>query len=227
MRMNEMISIQALKPPQEIEIGPPAAPAPSMNTGVSTDEAGGAAQPPPETDPAVKGWIEKINQAATGRVGWVIETGNCLVKAKEELGPRRWGHLFGSGRATFGQRRAEMLMEIVRCPVLTVPKNFSNFPGCWTVLHALSKVPVEVLTQAIADGLVSSKMSLRQARELAKAHRVGPAPQRAEKKFNEDQRLEILDRYLEREVALWPPAYRPDLAAALRDIANHIVKNCL
>ena len=228
MGMNDMTSIQALKPPQEIQMGTPAAPAPSQNTVVSKAQAGGAAQPPPETDPAVKSWIEKINQAADGRVGWVMQTGQCLVKAKDELGHRRWGRLFGSGRATFGQRKAEMFMQIVRCPVLTDPRIFSNLPGGWTVLHALSTVPVEVLTQAIHNGLVSSEMNLRQARELAKAHRVGPvgpAPQRADKKFNEDQRLEYLDRYLEREVALWPPAYRPDLAAALREIAKAIIEN--
>jgi hypothetical protein len=228
--MNELKSIGAVTPPSATQIETQVAPAPSKNPLSQPDAAGTVAQPPPEADLAVKGWIEEINQAAGGRVGWVIQTGECFTKAKADLGRRRWGLLFGPGGVKFSQRRAEMFMAIVRCPVLTDPKTFSNLPGCWTVLHALSKVPVEVLTQAIGSGLVHPEMTLQEARELAKAHRVGatgPAPEQGDKDFDIDQRLNRLDSYLRREAARWPLEHRPELAAALREVATRLLEGRL
>lgn len=228
--MNDKISIETAKPPPEIPTGTPAAPAPSESPLLKSDDASGVAQPPPETDPAVKDWIEKINQAGGGRVSWIIQTGECLTKAKAELGYGRWGLLFGPGGLKFGQRRAEMFMQIVRCPALKDPNNFSNLPSCWSVLYALGRVPSEALTHAIADGRVHPEMTLLAARELAKGHRLGtagPADQPAGKSFDIDHRLRPVDRHLRREAARWPPADRPVLAEALREIALGFIEGRL
>jgi hypothetical protein len=110
--------IEAVTPPQVLQTRTPETPGPSQDPVSSQEVASSVAQLPPGTDPVVKGWLDKINQAGGGRIGWVIQIGECLTKAKDELGHGRWGLLFGPGGLKFGQRRAEMFMEIVRCPTL-------------------------------------------------------------------------------------------------------------
>jgi hypothetical protein len=126
--------------------------------------------------------------------------------------------LFERRRLPFGQRRAEMLMEIFRCPVLANPEHFSNLPPCWSVLYALTKMPQEALTKAIANGVIDPELSLKQARHLAGVNQVKAGNQHPEP-FDPDKRLNDLGCYLWRELMRWPMAYRPELAAALLEIA--------
>src|SRR5208337_2816885 len=76
--VDKMTSIDIVKPSEKIQTGTPAAVAPSQNPLSSQGDAGDAAQPGPELDPVVTVWIEKINQVDSGRVGWVIQIGECL-----------------------------------------------------------------------------------------------------------------------------------------------------
>lgn len=184
------------------------------------------------TDPKVKEWIEKISQAAGGEIDWLIQTGAALTQAKADLPFGKWGLLFSPGGLKFGQRRAEMFMQIFRCPALKDPKNFSDLPPHWSILYALCQLPVEVLMELIASSQIHPEMTLREARELAKArHPVevdnAPALKRAGKKIDFDKRLARLTAHLEREAALWPPPFRADLVVRLREVAQAIEKDCL
>ena len=178
-------------------------------------------------DPVVRAWVEEINQAGGGRVEWIFRTGGRFIKAKSELDRGQWGQLFGQDGVNVGQRTAEMFMTIARHPILADTKYFSKLPGRWSVLHALCKVPEEVLTAAIASGLVKPDMTLRQARGLAKGDRAGatgPADPPAGEKFNIDKRRTHLGCFLEREARRWPMDHWAELAEDLRDFAAGLLK---
>jgi len=72
----------------------------------------------PQPDPALEAWSRRINQSHGRTAASIVETGRRLVQAKAELGHGRWGLLFERRRLRLGQRRAEMLREIVRSPEL-------------------------------------------------------------------------------------------------------------
>jgi len=116
----------------------------------------------------LQGWIDQINNAFGFSICWVIKAGDLLAQSKKQLGHGHWGSLFGPEKLKFGQRTAEMLMEIARHPSLRKSKNFSSLPRPWTALHALSKLPVEVVDDGIAKGSIHSEMTLAEARDFVR-----------------------------------------------------------
>jgi hypothetical protein len=184
-----------------------------------------ASQSPSMVETVLEDWIAIINQTYATAVADIIKTGQCLIRAKIELGHGHLGLLFRADRLRFSQRRAEVFMEIAKCPVLADPQHSANLPSAWSVLHILSQMPVLELMQALASGSVHPGMTLRQARHLAQKNN---APNRSVQstpcKFNSERRLGRLADYLWREVMLWPPDRLPELAESLNGIAEDIAK---
>jgi hypothetical protein len=206
--MNSILTTPAVR--QEPGPGTPAVPTPSPKPETSADGTGGATPHGVNPDPAVRAWIEDINRVGQGRVEWIIRAGGRFTAAKAELDHGQWGQLFGPAGVHFSQRQAEMLMAIARHPALANPQNCSKVPCHWSILYALSRIPVEALAQAIASGRVCPGTTLRDAQEMAKRYRVGAAGaavDRANKKFDPDKRLNQLVLYLAREVGRWPAAH--------------------
>ena len=223
--MNEFNSDPIRQPSSGHE--PNLVPGLSSSGSASPDAKPTGSTPAPPTGPASIDWETILNQAYGRGVEATIQTGQQLMNAKLALGHGAFGALFAPGRLKFSQRRAEMFMLIARCPVLADPKNFSNLPVSWSVLHALSKVLPEALTAAIANGQIGPETTLKQARALASEHRgqtAIPSGPKTPKPFDEEEHLNRLCDYLEAEAAQWPPNQLPDLAAALREFANRLAR---
>ncbi len=189
-----------------------------QNTKSEQNVAPGALAFPAE--PELLAWVEKLISSHGNSVAAVIMTSRLLARAKVEL-HGRWGKLFAMDLLPYGQRRAQMTIEIAKCAPLADPKNFSHLPDSWTVLHALTKIPAAALAQAIVSGRVQPATTLKQARELARAGKP-PGAQNQWRKFNVDWRLELLARHIDRELRLWPKADWAELASALRDLAGSV-----
>src|SRR2546426_289748 len=190
----------------------------------------GRAPPAPQgAMPALQAWVEKINGAFGFSVGWIVKAGDYLLRAKAQLGHGQWGSLFGPGRLKFGLRTAEMLMQIARHRSLRNSKNFSFLPSAWSALHALSKLPAEIVEHAIASGCIHSQMTLQEARQLAKKHQAGTAGRQTPSgsvAFDPGQRLQRVARYLRREAADWPWEHKQRLAEALQQMAVELLTKC-
>jgi len=185
-----------------------------------------ATEPELKTDEVVDGWIQTNNFAYTKSVDWIKETGDKLAQAKAVLGYRRWGLLFAEGRLRFGQRRAEMIMQIAAHPSLRNPKYISLLPASWSVLLIISRLEVVVVERAVVQGQIHAKMSLKQAKELAGIQPASPPiPQdsASEPKYYVVDWIHNLAAYIGREAASWPMELRAQLAALLRQITEELV----
>lgn len=110
-------------------------------------------------------WAAMINQEAAKTVESILAVGQLFIDAKKGLPHGEFGRLFTL--TPFTQRMAQRLMLIAKNPVFlntTVP---SHLPAAWSVLDELQRVPVERLSRAIEDGVVTSAMSHAQARRFA------------------------------------------------------------
>ncbi len=181
----------------------------------------------PQTVPrSPQAWVEEINQAFGYSVGWVVKTGQLLAEAKKELRHGGWSCLFAPGKLKFGLRTAEMLIAVARHPSLRNPKNFSNLPSGWSILHVLSLLPVEIVEQAIADGRVHSEMKLVDAWQLVRTARATAETAQsncAQKRFDPVPQKQRLLAYLRHTAARWPVEHRRELAELLQAVARELL----
>jgi hypothetical protein len=172
-------------------------------------------------------WIQGINKAYGFSTGWALKTGDLLLEAKKKLKHGEWNSLFGPGRLKFGQRTAEMLMEIARHPSFRDPKNLASLPKAWSALHALSKLPRAVVDQGIVDGSIHSELTVVEARQLVQAAQATATTQSSPHSVRFDlirQRKRVI-RYLRAEVTRWPAEYRKQLAEVLQTAALDLLKS--
>lgn len=187
-------------------------------------QAAAPVAPAPTIPPPI--WAEKINNAFGFSTGWIIKAGELLAQAKKQLGHGQWSSLFQPGMLKFGLRTAEMLMEIARHPSFRESKNFSSLPNAWSTLHALRKLPVELVEQAIADGVIHSEMKLAEAQQLVRTVEAGteqPQRRRALLEFNPARERKRLIDSLRLQAARWPSQYRKELAEVLQATALELL----
>jgi hypothetical protein len=204
-------------------IAQPIQPAGEGSTTAQLQDSQGHSGPPIET--VQKRWIEAINEAFGFSTGWALKAGTLLTEAKAQLGHGQWGCLFGAGKLKFGQRTAEMLMEVARHPSFQKSKNFASLPKAWSALHALSKLPEDVVDQAIANGSVHSEMRLSDARRLVRSalKREGSSSQ---SRFDLIRQGKRVSQYLRLEVARWPAEHHQQLAELLQTAALDLLAQC-
>jgi hypothetical protein len=104
----------------------------------------------------------------------IIETGKLLIDAKTSLAHGKWQTMFDEKnpqRLPFGERTAEMLMKIVRDPVLSNSKFISVLPASWGTLHKLANLPNKALESMLADGTITADTTSKQVDELQKNSR--------------------------------------------------------
>jgi len=101
----------------------------------------------------------------------IIETGKLLIKAKEVLGHGQWQTMFDENnpnRLPFGDRTAQMLMQIAKHPIISNPKFISVLPASWGTLHKLADLPDKALEAMLADGTISADTTSKEVDELRK-----------------------------------------------------------
>jgi hypothetical protein len=164
---------------------------------------------PEHVKPAIPGtaddYARQIKSIWQKAVESIIETGRLLIKAKTALkdkqGHGKWLSMFdesNKNKLPFGERTAQMLMEIAEHPILSNPKFTSVLPASWYTLYRLTKLPDDELTTILADGTITSDTTSKDADKIIE-------------KLREDglylysrvtEALNILIRFMEK----WPDA---------------------
>ena len=71
-------------------------------------------------------------------------------------------------RLPFGERTAQILMEIAKHRLLSNPKFISVLPASWGTLHKLADLPDEALEEMLADGTITADTTSKDVDELRK-----------------------------------------------------------
>jgi transposase len=119
---------------------------------------------------------DRIAAAWSKQVESIIETGQALIDAKEELEHGSFEAMIQS-ELPFGRRAAQMLMKIIRNPILSNAKHASHLPPSWMTLHELAKLPDEILMAKLKDGSIHPKLERKDVRAMRPD--VKDRPQRA------------------------------------------------
>jgi hypothetical protein len=110
-------------------------------------------------------WRNYISEPWQKAVESIIETGQRLIEAKEEVEYGEWGKIFENNKP-FSLRTAEFLMGIAKNPVLTNPLHATLLPPSWFTLYQLSLIPAEDLQKLIDAGKVHSELTRAEAENL-------------------------------------------------------------
>jgi DUF3102 family protein len=86
-----------------------------------------------------KQWAKLITEAWQKSVGSIVETGDLLVQAKEDLEHGEWLPMIESD-LPFGRQAAHRLMVVARHPVLSNVAHGPHLPASWRTLYELTKI---------------------------------------------------------------------------------------
>jgi hypothetical protein len=102
-------------------------------------------------------WVERITAALQETVESYIAVGKLLISAKKALPPGEF-HRMISKELPFTPRTAQRLMSIAENSALTDATHVSHLPAHWGTLYALSRLPVELVEEKIADGTITPRL---------------------------------------------------------------------
>ena len=102
----------------------------------------------------------------------------------------------------FGQRTAEMLMEIAGHSILSNPKFFSNLPPSWGTLYEMTRIPEQELEKLIENGTINADIRRRDVEAIADEIR-------GEGFYKFDTRGRVLDRLALKSALRELPGKRP------------------
>jgi hypothetical protein len=111
------------------------------------------------------GWAEEIRRSLGRSVEAIIDVGNTIKKCKAELPHGQFQEAVQL--AGISPRVAQMFMAVADNPVLSNTSIYSQLPGAYNTLYALSRLDVPQLEEAIGNGTVSAVMTLAEAKTLA------------------------------------------------------------
>jgi hypothetical protein len=115
-------------------------------------------------------FIRRIKASWQKAVESIIETGQALLEAKDELEHGEFGDMIAQN-LPFGQRTAESLMAIAEHPVLANPQFISHLPPSWGTLADLAGLPDYQLREWLASGAINPNLTRVAAAALIKAYR--------------------------------------------------------
>lgn len=113
-------------------------------------------------------WLDhaaKISAAWQKGVESILETGECLSRAKCELSHGSFEDMV-EANLPFGPRTARMLMAVATNNVLSNRKHVSVLPPSWGTLNELNKIPQSLLLEKIEEGAVHPKMTRKEVKAL-------------------------------------------------------------
>jgi Protein of unknown function (DUF3102) len=115
-------------------------------------------------------WTIHITATWKQAVVGIIETGQSLIEAKEQLAKHgEWMPMFEGRELPFSLRAAEMLMTIARHRVLSNSNHASHLPSAWTTLAELARLSEEEAEAAIECGDINPEMSRKDAQLLGRS----------------------------------------------------------
>jgi hypothetical protein len=110
-------------------------------------------------------FAEEISRAWQKGVGSIIETGQLVAQAKNDLQHGEFIVMIESD-LPFGRRTAHQLMAIADNPVISNGKHVSHLPASWGTLYQLTRLPEQILEEKIADGTINPGMERKDVADL-------------------------------------------------------------
>jgi hypothetical protein len=117
-------------------------------------------------------WAPKIHGEWRKSIEGIVGVGRQLIAAKEACEHGEFLRLFKghenavSNPVPFGERSAEMLMQIAGHLVISNPKFVSDLPQSWGTLYELTKLDEETLIAGIKAGEITPETTRAQAAAL-------------------------------------------------------------
>jgi hypothetical protein len=117
-------------------------------------------------------WAPKIHGEWRKSIEGILGVGRQLIAAKEACEHGEFLRLFKghenavSDPLPFGERSAEMLMQIAGHSVISNPKFVSDLPQSWGTLYELTKLDDETLIAGIKAGEITPETTRAQAAAL-------------------------------------------------------------
>lgn len=122
----------------------------------------------------VDGWVERIRGHLSSSVESIVAAGADLVSAKAAL---RHGE-FGDVVAGLGMSMdtAQKLMAVARCEPIAKTAPVRLLPASYSTLYELSRLPDDVLAEALDGGLVGPATTRAEVQELVSSLRPKMSP---------------------------------------------------
>jgi hypothetical protein len=123
-------------------------------------------------------YVRLIGEAKARAITAIVDVGKMLLEAKDALPHGEFIPMVENElRAIGGIRKAELLMEIARHPVLSDPQHAAHLPAAWTTLSVLVSpdLPAERLKRAIETEEVTPYTTRAEAKALLR--RALPPPE--------------------------------------------------
>src|SRR5574343_2069232 len=115
-------------------------------------------------------WAKRIGQAHADSVAASIRMGTELIEAKAALPHGEWGRLTGQTTGApllpFAHRTAQRLMQIAEHSALANASHVTHVPPSWGTLAVLAALPVEVVEQHLANGVIHAEIERATATHL-------------------------------------------------------------
>ena len=108
---------------------------------------------------------EKIAVAWNKQIPSIIETGQALIDAKEELEHGSFEAMVQS-KLPFSKTAAKMLRAVAAHKIISNSHHGDYLPASWRTLYELTKLPEDILLHALKDGRVHPKMERKDVKAL-------------------------------------------------------------
>jgi hypothetical protein len=100
--------------------------------------------------------VKLISEAWQKGVGSIVETGQRLIEAKNELEHGQFETMI-ENKLPFTPSTAQRLMKIAANPILAKPAHAQALPPSWGTLYELTKLPERKLVAKLEDGTINPK----------------------------------------------------------------------
>jgi hypothetical protein len=172
------------------------------------------------TPPSVSDYLTRIGSIRLEGVESLLRRGEVLIEAKERLPHGQWKTL--CAQLPFSERHAHRLRSIASHPVLVDRTSLSCLPDDLVSLYLLSRLPADLVRQAMKDGRIHPRMSVADAKALAGKESQREAGQSREKKASPPWTLDGAIRKVRAIIAPCPSTERTALAWLLRGLADRL-----
>jgi hypothetical protein len=118
---------------------------------------------------------DRIAGAWGKQVESIIETGQCLIDAKEELDHGAFEAMVQS-KLPFVPNTARRLKIIAEHEIISNRAHAHALPASWMTLYELTKLPPEILIAKLKDGSIHPKLERKDVRAMRPGAKDKPTP---------------------------------------------------
>jgi hypothetical protein len=114
-------------------------------------------------------WVAKILDAHRRSLGGIIDIGNTLIEAKDDLGHGEWLPMVDND-LPYGRKVAEQYMRVARHPRTSNSSNWTILPPILSTLVEIIKLSDEEFEKRKKDGTIHQEMTCKDVTSRIKPH---------------------------------------------------------